>query len=331
MLIINPNLTIDRTMAVDLVVPGAVHRTGTATITLGGKGVNVARVARAFGHRGVLVGFLPFDSAATLDHLAAGEGAELSGVPVPGTVRSATIMLETSGRVSVFNEPGPTVDEPDWQRMLDEVSRQAAGHATVVCSGSLPPGSPVDAYARVVATARRAGLRSVVDTTGDALASALSEHPDVVSPNLAEAESLVSGPAIEGVEPSGENVAERAAEAAHGLVARGARRAIVSAGSRGAAFSDGADTVFCPAPEVAVISPIGAGDAFVGGLVLALEEDRPWELAASFGLAVASASCEQLTAGTVDPARARELATTLGTRAMSPVPAMSPGADRGRA
>ncbi len=331
MLIVNPNFTIDRTLTVDLLVPGAVHRTGPATITLGGKGVNVARVARAFGQRGVLVGCLPVDSATTLDHLAAVEGAELSGVPVAGTVRSATIMLETSGRVSVFNEPGPTVGEPDWQRLLDEIGRRAAGHDTVVCSGSLPPGSPVDAYARVVAGARRAGLRSIVDTSGEPLGAALAEHPDVVSPNLAEAESLVSGPAIEGVEPSGELVAERAAQAAHGLVARGARQAIVSAGSRGAAFSDGARTVFCPAPRVAVISPIGAGDAFVGGLVLALEDGRPWELAASFGLAVASASCEQDTAGVVDPERARALATTLRTRPMSPSAVTSSAADPGRA
>jgi 1-phosphofructokinase family hexose kinase len=310
MLIVNPNFTIDRTIPLDVMVPGAVHRTGQATPSLGGKGVNVARVARAFGRHGVLVGFMPSTSAAELAMLAAGEGAELAGVPVAGSVRVASVFIEGSGRVTVFNEPGPTVGEDDWSRLLSEVERRASGQQTVICSGSLPPGSPVDGYARVVDAARRSGLRSVVDSTGEVLANALTAHPDVVSPNLAEAETLVFGSAIEGVEPEGEQVVQRAVEAAQGLVDRGARHAIVSAGSHGAAFSDGSETAFCPAPEVSVISPIGAGDSLVGGLVHALEEGQSFAGAVRFALAVASASCEQPVAGAVDVSRARDLAAS---------------------
>ena len=327
MLIVNPNFTVDRTIPLDVMVPGAVHRTGPATVTLGGKGVNVARVARAFGHRGVLVGFVPSTSAAELAMLAAGEGAELAGVPVSGVVRAASIFLERSGRATVFNEPGPTVDEGDWARLLSEVSRRADGQQTVACSGSLPPGSPLDGYARVVAAARDAGLRSVVDATGDVLAAALSAHPDVVSPNLAEAETLVFGPRIEGVEPVGDRVADRAIDAAEGLVARGARHAIVSAGSHGAAFSDGREAGFCPAPEVSVLNPIGAGDSLVGGLIHALEAGQTFSDAVGTALAVASASCEQGAAGAVDVSRARELAAALRARPL--VRMLEPGRETG--
>lgn len=326
MLIVNPNFTIDRTIPLDVMVPGSVHRTGPATVTLGGKGVNVARVARALGRRGILVGFVPSTSAADLGMLAAGEGAELAGVPVTGVVRASSIFLERSGRATVFNEPGPTVEESDWTRLLAELQRRAAGQETVVCAGSLPPGSPPDGYARVVGTARNAGLRSVVDATGDVLAEALRAHPDVVSPNLAEAETLVFGPAIEGVEPAGNRVIERAIEAARGLVARGARHAIVSAGSHGAAYSDDTAAAFCPAPEVSVVSPIGAGDSLVGGLVHALEEGQSFRDALQFALAVASASCERRAAGDVDVSRARELAATLRTGALMRMPAPSPHA-----
>ena len=197
MLIVNPNFTIDRTIQLDVLVPGVVHRTETAVTSLGGKGVNVARVARAHGQAAILVGFLPAFSASEMAALAAGEGATISGIPVSGTVRAASVMLESSGRVSVFNEPGPTVEEIDWTRLLTQVQKLGSDHRTVVCSGSLPPGSPVDAYARVVRTARAAGLRSVVDAAGDVLRAALAAAPDVVSPNLSEAESLVSGARIE--------------------------------------------------------------------------------------------------------------------------------------
>lgn len=310
MLIVNPNFTVDRTIPLGELAPGDVTRTGRAVVTLGGKGVNVARVAQAFGARAEVLGFLPRQSRASLEALSAAEGAELSGVEVDGDLRGASILIEAGGRVTVLNEPGPEVGESDWAGLLEMIEREAAAHATVVCAGSLPPGSPVDAYARVVSAARRAGARAVVDAAGEVLRAALQARPDVVSPNLAEAESLISGRLVEGVEPSGADVPGRAARAAAHLLARGARHAIVSAGSRGAAAASaeaGERSVFLPAPAVRVRNPIGAGDSLVGGLVLALEAGRPWDAAAAFALATASASCEQGLAGGVDPARAREL------------------------
>jgi len=319
MLIVNPNIATDRTIPLAALVPGNVHRTRAAVTTLGGKGVNVARVGRALGAAATIIAFLPADSAGLLRRLAAAEQAGLVGVPLPGTARAASVLLEDSGRVTVLNEPGAPADAGHWRPLLAEVARQAPAHQTLVCAGSLPPGSPADGYAQAVTIGRQAGLRTVVDAAGDALAAALTARPDVVSPNLAEAESLLSGPAAEGVEPAGADVAGRAAAAARGLVARGARRAIVSAGSYGVAFSDATGTAFCPAPQVSVVSPIGAGDALVGGLALALEQGQPWPAAVSYAVAVASASCEQEMAGGLDVRRARELAARL--------PAASPVAD----
>ncbi len=315
MLIVNPNFTVDRTIPLAELVPGDVIRTGRAVVTLGGKGVNVARVARAFGDRATLVGFLPRAGRATLDAQSAAEGVELTGVEVEGELRAASVLLEAGGRVTVLNEPGAEVGRSDWTSLLAAIERQAAEHATVVCAGSLPPGSPADGYARVVDAARRAGARVVVDAAGEVLRAALAARPDVVSPNLAEAESLLSGRLVEGVEPAGADVPERARRAAEDLLARGARHAIVSAGSRGAAAAAAADAdagagegaAFLPAPAVTVANPIGAGDALVGGLVHALEAGRDWRPAVAFALATASASCEQELAGGIDPARVGEL------------------------
>jgi 1-phosphofructokinase family hexose kinase len=308
MLIVNPNFTVDRTIPLGELIPGDVIRTGRAAVTLGGKGINVARVGRAFGDRAPVLGFLPRESRATLQSLAATEGVELSGVEVAGALRGAAILIESEGRVTVLNEPGPEVAERDWAALLELIEREATGHATVVCAGSLPPGSPVDGYARVVAAAHRAGARAVVDASGAVLRATLPAGPDVVSPNLAEAESLISGRLAEGVEPSGADVPERAERAAEDLLAKGAAHAIVSTGSRGAAAAGGdGGAVFLPAAHVHVVNPIGAGDSLVGGLVHALEEGRDWHSAVGFALATASASCEQELAGGVDPVRVREL------------------------
>jgi sugar/nucleoside kinase (ribokinase family) len=65
--------------------------------------------------------------------------------------------------------------------------------------------------------------------------------------------------------------------------------------------------VFCPAPLVTVVSPIGAGDSLVGGLVHALEAGQDWPAAVRYAIAVASASCEQDLAGGIDVARVAAL------------------------
>jgi 1-phosphofructokinase family hexose kinase len=307
MLIVNPNFATDRTVPLDVLIPGTVARTGQPTVTLGGKGVNVARVVRALGQRALLVGFVPTRSASLLEELAESEGAELVGIPIAGTVRAASILLERAGRVTVLNEPGAIVDDSDWNRLLDEVARLSASEKIVICSGSLPPGSPADAYARIVQAGRRAGVLSIVDAAGAVLTATLAAEPDIVSPNLAEAEMLLSGAAVEEVDPSGNDVLERAAQAARGLVSRGARCALVSAGSHGAAACRGRNCEVYRAPDVTVLNPIGAGDSLVGGLAQAIAEGSSWAQAVPFALAVASASCEQMLAGAIDVVRIREL------------------------
>ena len=185
------------------------------------------------------------------------------------------------------------------------MTRNAAG--TV---GSLPPGTHEDGYARLVALAREHRALALVDVNGQPLAAALLARPDFVTPNLAEAEGLLLGRADETVEAGDPaEVRRRASAAAAALVARGARTAIVTAGAAGAAVAvEGGEQRWHAAPSVEVHNPIGAGDALVGGLCVALERGEPLDGAVALGLATAAASVETAKAGDIDPSRAEELA-----------------------
>jgi fructose-1-phosphate kinase PfkB-like protein len=103
-------------------------------------------------------------------------------------------------------------------------------------------------------------------------------------------------------------VRERAVAAARALVERGARRAVVTAAAAGAAVADGAEAWWLPGLSVAAVrNPIGAGDALVGGLALALERGEPFVAAVSTGMACGAASVETDVAGVVVPGRVAEL------------------------
>lgn len=333
MLIATPNITVDRTVRLPELRPGSVLRPYRAVVTAGGKGVNVGRVAAAFGRRARLVSFQPQADADVLARLFAVEPVQFVGVPVPGDARVATIYLEDSGRVTVLNEPGPQIPAEAWlryeQTIADELS--TGEHETLVCSGSLPPGVPDDGYGRLSAIGRRAGVRVVVDAARAALAGTLGAGPDIVTPNLAEAEGVLWGHSDEAVNDSDPKIAARACAAVTELCRRGARSAAVTAGAAGAAFGDEESVFWVPTLRAQVVNPIGAGDSFVGGLVEALEEGRNGVDAVVFAVATATASVEKELAGGVDPKRARQLEAQLtGTaRRVTAAPSGWPKRDAG--
>jgi fructose-1-phosphate kinase PfkB-like protein len=219
------------------------------------------------------------------------------------------VILERSGRVTVFNEPGPALAPGDWERFEAEVTNALEGQVVLACSGSLPPAAPLDGYARLVGLAHARGALAVVDVGGAPLDAALAAGADVVTPNLAEAEGLLHGRADETVEAGDvEVVRARGVAAARALVARGARRAVVTAAEAGAAVADGDEAWWVAASTVGeVVNPIGAGDALVGGLALALERGEQFAAAVAVGMATGAASVETDVAGVVVPSRVAEL------------------------
>src|SRR3954470_8542378 len=200
MLIAGPNLTIDRTGTLDDLRPGSVLRFTGMEVTPGGKGLNVARAARALGAPAVLVGFVPGRIGAAAAEMIAAEGVSLRGVRAAGGLPSTSIIMEPSRRPTVLNEPGPRLGAGEWDAFEAEISAALADHRVLVCSGSIPPGAPAGAYGRVVEIARARSALALVDASGWALAEALPARPDAVLPNLGEAEALLGRGSAEDVD-----------------------------------------------------------------------------------------------------------------------------------
>jgi 1-phosphofructokinase family hexose kinase len=305
-LIAGPNLTIDRTSTISALRPGEVLRLSDVVVTPGGKGLNVARAAKALGVPAMLVAFLPGRTGRATGELIAAEGVRLAGVTVDGEIRSTAIILEADGRATVLNEPGPPLADEDWMAYEAAVGAALDDHGVLVCSGSLPPEAPEDGYGRLVRRSHANAVPAVVDATGPALRSALGFGVDVVTPNLAEAEGLLHGRADESVEAT-PDARPRSEAAALALVDAGARAAIVTAAAAGAAVAVGAEATWVPAPRVdAVRNPIGAGDVLTAAVAAAIEEGAEVLEAARRGVAAAAASVEAPLAGDLRVSRMGE-------------------------
>jgi 1-phosphofructokinase family hexose kinase len=299
------------------VSPGAVIRAQSAELTCGGKGINVVRALRSLGAEALLILPVGTRDRAAYEGLLAAEKLAAEIIPVAGGVRTATILLESDvDRVTVINEAGTFEDPAQWRDVVTRVVTTAHDGDLVMIMGSLPSGLAASALVELVAGLHARGARVLVDTAPQWLENVLATKPDVITPNLDEAEAclgltdarVMDSHSLDDTEARG-----RADRAARQLVERGARIALVTAGGAGVAIATADAHAWVSAVSVEVVSTVGAGDSFVAGFAYTWQDSGMKEdlsaivEAVRSGVASAAASCEQVLAGGVVRARYSEL------------------------
>lgn len=262
-LTLTPNPTIDYTIFTRGLKPGDVNRFRDFQIDPAGKGINVTRMVHRLGWPTIAFGFIGGDIGHMVELALDSEGVQYHFVMVPGQTRlNINIMsIEGDDRSGTnFYGPGPTVDGEHHER-LDGMLRfwlQAA--RLLVLAGSLPPGVPPGFYAAYIRLAREQNIRTILDTSGEALRAGLAERPDLVKPNREELEELL------GHDLSGTDEIIRGARD----LARAGTAVVVSLGAEGAICAQGEKTWLAAPPRVELRSTVGSGDSFVAGLALSM-------------------------------------------------------------
>lgn len=335
------NTALDLTYGVPELVPHASHRVSEMSERPGGKGLNVARVLSALGHRTVVTGFAGGATGAVLRELLAdlspqeptdpGAGSpDAPHVPEPGTAPAATAPATTAptpvtdalvtvagntrrtiavvdratGDTTQLNEPGPLVTADEWAALLGRYEELLAGADAVALCGSLPPGIHVGAYAELVRSARTAGVPVLLDTSGEPLRRGIAARPDLIKPNADELAQL-----------TGSREPMRATRDAR---RRGAHGVIASLGPDGmlAVTPDG---IWQAAPPARVPgNPTGAGDSAVAGLLSGLVEGLSWPDRLRRAVALSTATVLSPTAGDFDRAAYEELLPRVGIEEHAP-------------
>jgi len=304
-------------VSVPRVSPGAVIRAQGAELTCGGKGINVVRALRSLGAEALLILPVGTRDRVTYEGLLAAEKLAAEIIPVTGGVRTATILLESEiDRVTVINEAGAFEDPAQWADVVSRVVTTAHEGDLVMIMGSLPMGLPSSALVNLVEGLHARGARVLVDTAPQWLEPVLATDPDVIAPNLDEAEAclgLTDALVMNSHALGDDEARERADRAARQLVERGARIVLVTAGGAGVAIASADAHAWVSAVSVDVVSTVGAGDSFVAGFAHTwmhggMSEDFATIVeAARSGVACAAASCEQVLAGGVVRERYSEL------------------------
>ncbi|HWR34571.1 MAG TPA: 1-phosphofructokinase [Clostridia bacterium] len=258
---LTPNPAVDQTAWVERLQPGSVHRVIDTQIDPAGKGINVSRMVHRLGWPTIAFGLLAGETGNIIEKALEVEEVQYHFVRVPGQTRVNMTVVDRAGQATSFFGPGPEV-APSSLASLDALLRfwLQAGRVLVL-AGSLPPGIPTDTFASYVHMARECGVKVILDADGDALRHGVTARPDLIKPNIAEAERLV-----------GKKLTGTAAiiRAARELAADGIGIVVVSMGSQGAICVKGKHVWRVVPPKVERRSTVGSGDAMVAGLAVAL-------------------------------------------------------------
>ncbi|OGO06198.1 MAG: ribokinase [Chloroflexi bacterium RBG_13_56_8] len=235
-----------------------VHGHEFATIP-GGKGANQAAAVARLGGSVEMIGCVGDDSfgPTLLENLRA-QGVGISHVKIVPDIATgiAMIMVDSSGENSIVVAPGAN----NQVRLEDlEATRSLLAQARYLV---MQLEIPIDVVRAAISLAQGLGVATILNAApappveGDYLQGA---HYVVV--NEMEAQALT------GIEVKDLSAAGRAGQA---LLAKNVGVAIVTLGAQGALWVTQEDTAHVPAREVKVVDTTAAGDAFVGGLTVAL-------------------------------------------------------------
>ncbi len=296
------NAAIDKSLAVPNFRLGRRHRTVEQRTMAGGKGVNIARTLKALGQPVIATGFAGGATGTHIVEQLTEESILNDFVRIREESRTNTSVLDpTTGEQTEINERGPLVGDREVELFRDKLLYLARGAAIVVFAGSLPRGVEADVYASLIRDLERLDVLTVVDTDGEPLRHAVRAEPDVVSPNVLEAEELV------GHEFSGDQ--ERSLAVAE-IAALGPKEAIMTLpdGCFAQVLVDGQRRL--KRARIEPREPIakrGSGDAFLAGYLAARYEGRAPDQCLRFGVACGAESTGRLSAGQIEPREARRL------------------------
>ena len=260
--------------------PGETVLGGNLITSQGGKGANQAVAAARLGAEVTFVARIGGDGfgAETREALMA-EGLDLQYLAEDPDTPSgvAMIVIGPDGQNLIAVAPGANRHLSEGDVMA---ARDAFAGAKVVL---IELETPVEAALAAARLGREVGATVVLNPAPapvEALPNALYEAVDFLTPNEIEASVL-----------SGESSPERAART---LLKRGPRTVIVTLGEGGALVADRSGSVQIPGFRVEALDTTAAGDAFNGGLAVALGRGDTLENAVRYAHAIAALTVTRL-------------------------------------
>lgn len=280
-LTVNP--AIDRIVSVDRLVFEDRAYISSTSFAAGGRGINAARVLTSFGANTLAITTSGREGGRQLEEKLKHDGFPVEFVKIRNNIRTNLTISDKQGLSVKLNEQGPLLSESELVRIRKTVEKHLPQATWLMLCGSVPPEVPHTFYARLIKQAEKEGVKTFLDTDGDALLYGIEAGPTVVTPNQSEAERLLHRALI---------TRTHSIEAAQRIKAMGAQQVVLSLGGRGVVAASAEGVIEVMPPRIDAVCPIGAGDAMGAAFVWAMSKGHSFEDSVRWGVAAGTASAK---------------------------------------
>jgi tagatose 6-phosphate kinase len=293
---LNPML--DKTVRIDRLEQGKIHRASGIDFVVGGKGINVSRQLKLLGEETLATGFFGGEIGDLLVRLLNAERMLQDFVRVRGMTREGITYLEESGSWTAVFEPPHRVTAEEAEQLVARCSRLLEQSSWVVCSGSSPCPEADEVFALIIRRARELGVPSVLDSYGELFKKALRAGPTLVQCNR---EELSKSLALRLSSPADIR------KALETLLGYGAAYAVLTDGPRAVYATMGEVFWNVKPPEIRNVNGTGSGDTMVAATLTRLLDDAQFEEAVRYGVAAGAANAAKWEVAAVTEAEIQTL------------------------
>lgn len=277
---------------------GTVMRVASTRNSAGGKGLNVARVAKLCGADIKATGLVGGYNGKYLESLLNQDGIFYEFEHIRGETRSCINILDAGYGSTEYLESGCEVTLEEETAFLERFPEIIANSNVVTLSGSVPIGMGTDIYRKLVYIVKKLGKKVILDTSGELLEKGMEALPTMVKPNKDEIEMLFHTKI-----KSKEDVIKYAKE----IYEKGIPYVVISLGSDGALLMCEKGLYQGRIPKIDVVNTVGCGDSMVAALAVGLESNMEPEDSLKYAVAVASANALSPNTGEFDPGKRDEM------------------------
>lgn len=259
-------------------VQGAVNRTQSEDIFIGGKGINVSLVLAQLGIKSCAIGFTAGFTGEAIENGLLRADIITDFIRVKKGFSRINIKLKADVETEI-NGQGPEISAEELSQLFDKLSRLQSGDALVL-AGSVPKSLPDDIYQQIMAQLSGRGIRIAADASGRLLTNLLQYRPWLIKPNHIELAELFGGKPLSD---------DEIVECCFKLQRQGAMNVLVSMAERGCILvTEDGGVLRQRTCTGSVKNSVGAGDSMVAGFIAGIE--KGYEYALRLGTACGAAT-----------------------------------------
>ncbi|HEY9070081.1 MAG TPA: PfkB family carbohydrate kinase [Candidatus Ozemobacteraceae bacterium] len=257
------------------------HRCRFIDWTVGGKGINVARMLKTLGRPALAMGFAGGPNGDKIRQRLREQGVPALLTPTAAETRvGINTVIERPSSQTWWIEDGEELAESEILAFLETLETQLPKTSFVAMSGTIPGHGNRDLYRRVIERCRCHPCELYLDGRGEPLRQALQAGGFFLKHNRDEARETF------GIDPFDEScTAEFFARLAEARV----WGALITDGPRQALAWDPPHIWRLEPPPVREVSAVGSGDAALAGLIWARATGLNWREASLWAMAAGAA------------------------------------------